>query len=67
MSARVEEVQKALPNQTALVEFLRYNDLKDNEHEKASYGALIISDQGEPKWVPLGAVGPIEKNLKWPR
>jgi tetratricopeptide (TPR) repeat protein len=63
LTVTVEEVQKAIPPQTALVEFIRYHHYLGRQQWEDRYGAAILASNGEPKWVCLGAAAAIEKNV----
>jgi tetratricopeptide (TPR) repeat protein/CHAT domain-containing protein len=58
-----QEVQKVLPKDTVLVEFIRYNHFIGRGEGKAYYGAVLIPKQGKPKWVFLGEAGAIEDKI----
>src|SRR5439155_23599559 len=57
-------VQSALPQQTALIELLRYLHYLGNSKFELRYGAVVIGASGEPTWVPLGNAAEIEKNIQ---
>jgi CHAT domain-containing protein len=59
----VDEVQKAIPPQTALVEFIRYRHYLGRQQWEDRYGAAILTSNGVPKWVCLGAAVDIEKDV----
>jgi tetratricopeptide (TPR) repeat protein len=63
LTVTVEEVQKAIPPQTALVEFIRYHHYLGRHQWEDRYGAVILASNGEPKWVCLGAAAAIEKEV----
>ncbi|MBI4660469.1 MAG: CHAT domain-containing protein, partial [Verrucomicrobia bacterium] len=63
LSVTVEQVQKAIPRQTVLLELLRYSHYLGTNNGEARYGAVILASSGEPKWVPLGSAEAIEKNV----
>jgi CHAT domain-containing protein len=53
-----QDVQKAIPDRNALVEFIRCKIYRGKGAWLDEYGALIISRHGDPKWVSLGdAIG----------
>ncbi len=64
LSARVEDVSAAIPERTALVEFVRYGHYQGRGKWQDSYGALLLARRDAPKWFPLGPAEPIEKNVK---
>lgn len=60
LSVSADGVQKALPRESALVEFLRYShNLGKNDWEER-YGAVVLPPQGVPTWVPLGPARELE-------
>jgi tetratricopeptide (TPR) repeat protein len=63
LTVTVEEVQKAIPLQTVLVEFIRYHHYLGRHQWEERYGAVILASTGEPKWVSLGAAAAIEKDV----
>ncbi len=58
-----QDVQKMLPNDSVLIEFIRYNHFIGRREGQAYYGAIIIPQQGEPKWVFLGEAKAIEQQI----
>ncbi len=58
-----QDVQKVLPKDTVLVEFIRYNHFIGRGEGEAYYGAVLIPKQGKPKWVFLGEAGAIEDKI----
>jgi tetratricopeptide (TPR) repeat protein len=63
LTVTVDEVQKTIPPQTALVDFIRYHHYLGRQQWEDRYGAVILASKGEPKWVCLGAAAAIEKNV----
>ena len=63
LSVTVEQVQKAIPKQTVLLEWLRYSHYLGMNKFEPRYGAIVLLRTGEPKWVPLGSAKAIEKNV----
>ena len=62
-SVDVDEVERAIGADTVLVEYVRYQDCIGSASEVTSYGAVVLSSVGEPKWVPLGNSEAIEQNV----
>ena len=60
LSVRREPVQATIPNDGALVEYLRYSNYLGNEKWDQRYGAIVLFCQGAPLWIPLGKVNEIE-------
>ena len=58
-----EEVQGAIPKDAALIEFFRYFHYLGIDAAELRYGAVILPSSGEPKWVCLGPVKPIDQNI----
>jgi len=63
LSVTVPQVQSALPQQAALIEFLRYSHYLGKDKYEPRYGAIVIDAKGEPRWIPLGDAAAIEKNV----
>jgi CHAT domain-containing protein len=59
----VEQVQNALSKESVLVEFIRYHHFVGWRHREAHYGAVIISNTGNPTWVYLGKADAIESHI----
>ena len=59
----VEQVQRAIPKQTVLLELLRYNHYLGANKFETRYGAIVLTSSGEPKWVILGKAQDIEKMI----
>ncbi len=60
---KFQDVQKALPDNSVLIEFIRYWHWVGMQHRDAYYGAVIIPKQGEPIWAALGKAEPIEQDI----
>jgi CHAT domain-containing protein/tetratricopeptide (TPR) repeat protein len=66
-----EQVCRALPKGTAVIEFLRYRHYLGRCKYELRYGALVIrtrqpGDQkptDQLKWIPLGAAAPIDREI----
>lgn len=56
------EIQKTLPQGSALIDACRYNPEESNS--KARYGAIIILPTGPPKWVSLGSDEDLQRGLE---
>ena len=63
LSVTIEQVQKAIPKQTVLLELLRYSHYLGANKWETRYGAIVLSSSGEPKWVILGEASAIEKTI----
>ena len=59
----VEQVQRAIPTNAALIECVRYLHYLGFRKAEYRYGAAIVTGSGEPRWVCLGSAEKIEKNI----
>jgi CHAT domain-containing protein len=64
LTITVEQVQAALPNDTVLVEYVRYSHYLGKSKFESRYGAVVLSADAPPRWVTLGGAKEIEANLK---
>lgn len=64
LSSTLEQVQHAVPEQTVLVEFIRYGHFLGRDQSEQRYGAVVIAKSGDPGWASLGPAGAIEKNIR---
>ncbi len=60
----IQEVQAAIPKDSALVELFHYPHYLGKLQFQNRYGSVILTRQGTPKWVPLGKAEDIEKRIK---
>jgi hypothetical protein len=60
LSASLEQVQATMPNDGALIEYLRYINYLGKEKWERRYGAIALFSQGAPLWIPLGKANEIE-------
>src|SRR5271165_2462313 len=60
LSVRLEQVQEAIPNDCALIEYLRYSDYLGKGKWEPRYGAIVLGSKGPPSWIPLGKANEIE-------
>src|SRR5271166_4859771 len=60
LSVRLEQVQEAIPNDCALIEYLRYSDYLGKGKWEPRYGAIVLVSKGPPSWIPLGKPNEIE-------
>ncbi|HEX4343450.1 MAG TPA: CHAT domain-containing protein, partial [Verrucomicrobiae bacterium] len=63
LTCTVDQVQKMIPPQTVLLEFVHYTSYLDQQQRQPHYGAVLLTSKGEPKWINLGAAGEIETNI----
>ena len=57
---RLEQVQPTIPNDGALIEYLRYQHYLGKGKWEQRYGALVLFSKGAPLWIPLGKANEIE-------
>jgi tetratricopeptide (TPR) repeat protein len=61
LSVSVEQVQRVIPKDAALIEFVRYSLYLGNGNSEPRYGAILLASNGQPAWIPLGNVGAVNK------
>ena len=65
LSVKVEQVQGVIPNDCALIEYVRYAHYLGKTESELRYGAVVLSAAGDPlwvpRWVPLGTAEELEK------
>ena len=64
LGVTVEQVQKAIPTNAVLVEYIRYANFVGITKEEDRYGAVVIGASGQPRWVCLGSAPKIEENIR---
>ncbi len=64
LDVTVADVQRAIPSDGALVEFIRYQHPVGGRKFEGRYGAVILSSKGDPQWVSLGAAERTEKMVE---
>jgi hypothetical protein len=55
-----EQVQPSIPNDGALIEYLRYLNYLGKNQWEPRYGAIVLFSKGAPLWIPLGKANEIE-------
>jgi tetratricopeptide (TPR) repeat protein len=60
LGVSLEQVQRAIPNDCALVEYLRYGHYMGKNQWEQRYGAIVLFSKGVPLWIPLGKANEIE-------
>ena len=60
LGVRLEQIQSAIPNDGALIEYLRYRHYLGKNQWEERYGAIVLSPNGAPLWIPLGKANEIE-------
>ena len=61
LGVTMEQVQTAIPNDGALVEYLRYRHYFGKGQWEQRYGAVLLFSQGPPVWIQLGEADEIGK------
>jgi len=60
LGVRVEQVQATIPNDGALIEYLRYPRYLGKGKWERGYGAIVLFSKGAPLWIPLSKANEIE-------
>jgi CHAT domain-containing protein len=60
LGVRLEQVQPTIPNDGALIEYLRYSHYLGKGKWEPRYGAIVLFSEGAPLWIPLGTANEIE-------
>src|SRR5271165_1282093 len=60
LGVRLEQVQPTIPNDAALIEYVRYSHYLDKAKREQRYGAIVLLSKGAPLWIPLGKATEIE-------
>ena len=60
LGVSLEQVQRAIPNDGALVEYLRYGHYMGKNQWEQRYGAIVLFSKDVPLWIPLGKANEIE-------
>jgi tetratricopeptide (TPR) repeat protein len=63
LTVTVAQVQRVIPSQAVLVEYVSYNHYLGRGKSERRYGAIIISANEDTQWVCLGNAMDIEKNV----
>ena len=63
LGVSLEQVQPTIPNDGALIEYLRYQHYLGKNQWEPRYGAIVLFSKGAPLWVPLGGAKEIEAAL----
>jgi tetratricopeptide (TPR) repeat protein len=54
LDVSVEQVQAKIPDDGALIEYLRYSHYLGKSQAEDRYGAIVLFAKGAPLWIPLG-------------
>ena len=60
LGVSLEQVQATIPNDGALIEYLRYRHYLGKNQWEPRYGAIVLFSKGAPLWIPLGKANEIE-------
>ena len=60
LGVSLEQVQSTIPNDGALIEYLRYGHYLGKGKWEPRYGAIVLFSKGAPLWIPLGKANEIE-------
>ncbi|MCD4781157.1 MAG: CHAT domain-containing protein [Candidatus Omnitrophica bacterium] len=60
----MQKIQEALPDDSTLIDFIRYNHYLGHYKFEKRYGAVVIGPEGPPRWVPLGQASVIDAAIK---
>ena len=60
LSVSFQQVQATIPNDCALIEYLRYSEYLGKGKWEPRYGAIVFGSKGPPSWIPLGKADEIE-------
>jgi tetratricopeptide (TPR) repeat protein/CHAT domain-containing protein len=64
LSVSLEQVQSTIPNNCALIEYLRYGHYLGKGKWELRYGAILLFSKGAPLWIPLGKAKEIESLVR---
>ena len=64
LGVSLEQVQLTIPNDGALIEYLRYPDYLGKGKWEQRYGAIVLFSKGAPLWIPLGQADKIERLVR---
>ena len=60
LSVSLEQVQRTIPEDGALIEYVRYRHYLGTGKSEPRYGATVLFARGAPLWIPLGKANEIE-------
>jgi len=64
LGVSLEQVQPTIPNDGALIEYLRYRHYLGKNQWEMRYGAVVLFSKGAPLWIPLGKANEIERLVR---
>ncbi len=63
LNVSADQVQKVIPTNSVLVEYIAYDHYLGKGAWERDYGATVLNPTGEPRWVNLGPVTNIDLNI----
>jgi CHAT domain-containing protein/Flp pilus assembly protein TadD len=63
LTTEVSDVRQALPDDTALVEYIAYNRYVGHLEFEPAYGAVVLTRNAPAEWVPLGSAAEINAQV----
>src|SRR5208283_4815002 len=60
LSVSLEQVQPTIPEDGALIEYVRYRHYLGKGKSEPRYGAIVLFSRGAPLWIPLGKAKEVE-------
>ena len=60
LAVTLEQVQAEIPDDAALVEYLRYRHYIGKNQWEPRYGAVVLLSKGDPFWIPIGRANEID-------
>jgi tetratricopeptide (TPR) repeat protein len=64
LGVSLEQVQLTIPNDGALIEYLRYGHYLGKGKWEWRYGAIVLFSKGAPLWIPLGKAKDVEQLVR---
>jgi CHAT domain-containing protein/Tfp pilus assembly protein PilF len=64
LGVSLEQVQPTIPNDGALIEYLRYSHTLGKGKSELRYGAIVLFSTGAPFWIPLGKAKDVEQLVR---
>jgi tetratricopeptide (TPR) repeat protein len=60
LSVSLDQVQSTIPEDGALIEYLRYPRYFGKGKWEQRYGAIVLASTGKPSWIPLSDAGDVD-------
>jgi CHAT domain-containing protein/Tfp pilus assembly protein PilF len=64
LATDVDAVREAIPDDAALVEYVVYHRYTGRLNSELAYGAVVLTRQGPPRWIPLGLAAEIDGQVR---